>query len=268
LRSTDEYDRFNGAIFSAYLVEQAFKAHLKKINPLLSIDMRSHSIEQLYLYIDSQSSNKDSKKLKSIKAKDALSLVALNDRVINSAKANIQELFDIRNEILHSIEDINLDGELVSETSVSALKAANKYISKFLKVSKSKISPITSKSFEVLQEKLHAKRKKTILQRLITHRKSFELLNISQVSERVNTPILGFLNADGSVWVEDEVECPACKQVSLQKIGSVDFEWEDGEVVPHGGYEFHCKVCDLKLSEYELVMARELSSKFKRIIKM
>lgn len=255
LQSRDPSEVFEGIVLSAYLIEQAFKNELKKINPLLYFDKKNISDEVEVRVALGKLSKEELGRLKTSSAKRCIAQMCEYKNELSPHKANFEELFEVRNSILHSTDDLSFDENSVAETAVSALRASRKYVIKHAGVYADEFDPLTSKEFEKLQETKHNQRINDLKDRLVEHRKSFEKLEEREVSSRLrsNLPKL-----DSYTWIEETFECPACEQTSFDKVGTVDFDWNPDGILTGGGYHYQCRVCELDLSEYEY----ELVSRF------
>lgn len=80
-------------------------------------------------------------------------------------------------------------------------------------------------------------------------------MNQSEVSQKIRTNLP---KTDNYTWIEETIECPACEQLSFDKIGAVDFDWNPDGVLTCGGYSYQCRVCGLGLTEYEYEIADTL----------
>ncbi len=163
-------------------------------------------------------------------------------------KANLEELFDIRNFILHSIDDMPFDENSIAETAVSALRTCREYVIRHSGISVDEFNPLTSIEFERLQKTKHAERIGHLKAMLKEHKKIFEKLSPEEVSRKISTNLP---KIDDYTWIEETVKCPACEQSSLDEVSEVDFDWNPDGVITNGGYHYQCRVCELELSEYE-----------------
>lgn len=255
LQSRDSSEVFEGVILSAYLIEQAFKGELKKINPLLYFDKKSISDEMEIRIAMGKLSREDSGRLKTSNAKRCIAQMCEYRSELAPHRANLEELFEIRNSILHSTDDFSIDENSVAEAAVSALRACRKYVVRYSGISSDEFNPLTSTEFEKLQEKKYNKRISDLKNTLDEHKKDFEKLDQREVANKIraNLPKI-----DSYTWIEETVECPACEQSSFDKVGAVDFDWNPDGIITSGGYHYQCRVCELELSEYEY----ELASRF------
>lgn len=251
LQSRDPSEIFEGVILSAYLIEQAFKNELKRVNPLLYFDKKNISDEMEVRVVMGKLSKEEMKRLKTSNAKRCIAQMCEYRSELGVYKANLEELFEIRNFILHSADDFSVDRNLMAETAVSAIRACRKYVIRHSGISANEFSPLTSAEFEKLQERKHDKRVSDLKDTLKEHKKIFEKLGQVEVSQkiRINLPKI-----DSCTWIEETIECPACEQSSLDKVGTVDFDWNPDGVITSGGCHYQCRVCELDLSEYEYEM--------------
>lgn len=187
-------------------------------------------------------------RLKTSNAKRCIAQMCEYKNELAPHKANFEELFEIRNSVLHSTDDFSVDENSVAETAVSALRASRKYVIKHSGVSVGEFNPLTSAEFEKLQERKYNKRISDLKDRLKEHKKIFEKLDEKEVSSKLRTNLS---KLDSYTWIEETFECPACEQTSFDKVGAVDFDWNPDGVITSGGYHYQCRVCELELSEYE-----------------
>lgn len=248
LRSHDASKVYQGVILSAYLIEQAFKSELRRINPLLYFSRKNITDEIEALIAMKRLSEEEIARLKTSTARRSIVQICKCKNDLRPHKANFEELFEIRNFLLHSTDDLSFDENSVSETAVSALRACREYVVKYSGISSGEFDPLTSVEFEKLQEKKRNKRLDDLKTTLKEHKKIFEQLEQSEVQQRVEAV---FPETDPTIWIEETFECPACGNLSLDEIGSVDFEWDDGLLSTYGGYRYQCRVCELELSGYE-----------------
>lgn len=248
LQSHDSYEICEGVVLSAYLIEQSFKSELKKINPLLYFDRRNISCEIEAQIALKKLSEEDVNRLKTSSAKRCILQMCEYKNELQSHKANLEELFDIRNFIIHSIEDLPFTDEAVAETAVSALRICKKYVIRYSGIISGEFNPLTSREFETLQGKKWNKRIDEIKKRLKEHKSVFEKLDEKEIENRIitNKP-----ETDDYTWIEETTECPACNQSSFDKVGIVDFDWNPDGIITSGGYHYQCRVCELELTEYE-----------------
>lgn len=252
LQSRDSSEVYEGAVLSAYLIEQSFKSELKKINPLLYFDRRNISQEVEVRIALKKLSKEDTNRLKTNPAKQCISQMCEHKSELLLHRANLEELFDIRNFILHSVDDLPFADEAVAETAVSALRICRKYVIRYSGITSDEFDPLTSRKFEALQEKKRSKRIEGIKERLKEHKSIFEKLDKKEIENRIitNTPKI-----DSYTWIEETTECPACEQSSLDKVGAVDFDWNPDGILTSGGYHYQCRVCEVELTEYEYEIA-------------
>lgn len=255
LQSHDLSEVFEGVTLSAYLIEQAFKSELKKVNLFFYFDKKSISDEMEVRVAMGKLSKEELGRLKTSSAKRCIAQICEYRSELTSHRTNLEELFEIRNSILHSTGDFSIDENSVAETAVSALRACRKYIVRYSGISANEFNPLTSTEFEKLQEEKHDKRINNLKATLKEHKKIFRELDQGEVSKKIRTNLS---KIDGYTWIEETVECPACEQSSLDKVGAVDFDWNPDGVITSGGYHYQCRVCELELSEYEY----ELVSRF------
>jgi hypothetical protein len=181
-------------------------------------------------------------------AKRCIALMCEYRKELAPHKANLEELFWIRNNILHSTDDLVPDKSSAAETAVSALRVCRKYVISHSGVPSHAFDPLTSREFQKLQKKERNTRVSNLNATLREHRKIFEGVDKPEVARRIaiNRP-----RTDSCTWIEETMECPACGQCSLDKVGAVDFDWNPDGVLAGSGVHYQCRVCDLELSEYE-----------------
>jgi len=255
LQSRNPSEIFEGAVLSAYLIEQAFKSELKKVNPLLYFDKRNISDETEIRIVMGRLQKEDLGRLKTSNAKRFVVQMCEYKSEIALHKANLEELFEIRNSVLHSIDDLLIDENSVAETAVSALRACRKYIIRHSGISAGEFNPLTSAEFEKLQERKHEERLNDLKLTLKEHRTIFEKLSESEILSKIHSNLP---KIDNYTWIEETVECPACNQTALDKIGAVDVDWNPDGMLMGGGYSYLCRVCELDLSEYEYELVNQL----------
>jgi hypothetical protein len=248
LRSRLPSENYEGAILSAYLIEQSFKSELKKVNPLLVFDRRNISDDKEMCIALGNLSKEELSRLKTSTPKRCIAQMCEYKTKIAACRANLEELFDMRNLIVHSTDELPLDANSIAETAVSALRACARYIIKHSGINVDKFNPLTSKEFEQLQERKLKKRISDIKKTLMKHRKIFKALSQPEITNKFNTNVP---KTDNYTWIEETIQCPACSQSSLDKVGMVDFDWNPDGIISSGGYSYHCRVCELALSEYE-----------------
>lgn len=247
LKSTIPDEQYAGVVSASYLLEQTFKFFIKKTNPLLCFDRRCLTESDEIKILQKRMTVSELTKLKTIPAKQCLAYILELKPKLQEHKANLEELFSIRNEIVHSTEDISFDSEIGADTAVNALKASESLITKYWGLDSEEFNPLTSKEFKELEEKGHKKRISALNATIALHRKIFKTLSKNEVEIKVNTPRPA-PNKDS--WIEETSVCPSCKELSLDKIAWVEWEWEHGEMCPNTGTTFECRVCGLELSEY------------------
>lgn len=252
LQSCDSHEIFEGVVLSAYLIEQSFKSELKTVNLLLYFDKKNISDEMEVRVATGKLSKEELGRLKTSTAKRCIAQMCEYKSELEPYKANLEELFDIRNSILHSTDDFFIDDNFVAEAAVSALRACRKYVARYSGISANEFNPLTSAEFETLQEKKHDKRINDLKITLKEYKKIFDKLDQVEISKRIRTNLP---KIDSYTWIEEIVECPACEQFSFDKVGTVDFDWNPDGVITSGGYHYQCRVCELKLSEYEYELA-------------
>lgn len=248
LQSRSPNEIYEGAVLSAYLIEQSFKSELKKVNPLLYFDKRSISDEAEVRVAIGKLSREELNRLKTSTGKRCIAQMCEYKNELEACRANLEELFETRNFIVHSTDDLPLNTNSIAETAVSALRACRKYVIKHSGVSSDEFNPLTSNEFEKLQEKKRNKRISDLKATLKEHKKIFERLSQAEISQKIhyNLP-----KTNSYTWIEETVECPSCEQSSLDKVGTVDFDWNPDGILTSGGYHYQCRVCELELSEYE-----------------
>lgn len=248
LQSGDLYEVCEGVIMSAYLIEQSFKFELKRINPLLYFDRKNIS-EEMEIRIATQDLSQEERGcLKTISANRCIIQICGCKDDLRPHRANFEELFKLRNFIIHSIDDFIFDRNKMAETAVSALRVCRKYIKKYSGISSSKFDPLTSEEFSNLHKREFDKRMSALKKMLKEHKESVEIYGQQEIDKRINA---NFPKIDNCTWIEETVECPACGQPSFDKIGAVDFDWNPDGILECAGCSYFCRVCGLDLSEYE-----------------
>jgi len=132
------------------------------------------------------------------------------------------------------------------------LRACRGLILKHCGISTRKFNPLTSREFDALQEAGKKRRLTALEERIADHRSEFEKLTELEVADRIRSNIP---RLDGMTWIEDTVDCPACGQMSLDKVGAVDFDWNPDGILAGGSIRYQCRVCELDLSEHEYELA-------------
>lgn len=84
------------------------------------------------------------------------------------------------------------------------------------------------------------------------HKKIFERLTQAEISQKIHSNLP---KTDSCTWIGETVECPSCEQLSLDKVCTVDFDWNPDGIIASGGHRYQCRVCELELSEYEYEIA-------------
>lgn len=255
LQSQDESEVYEGVVLAAYLIEQSFKLELRKLNPLLLFDRKNIS-DELEIRIAAKGlSKEDVARLKTNNAKRCVGQMCEYKKELQSDRANLEELFEIRNNILHSTDDFLRNHNSAAETAVSALRICRKFIIKHLDIGSDEFNPLTSREFETLQEKQRNKRVDDLKSLLKAHKKEYAKLSEAEISDKIkfNLP-----KTDDYTWIENTIDCPACGECSLDEIGSVDFDWNPDGIISSGGIGYLCRVCGLDLSEYEYKLASRL----------
>ena len=248
LRSRDTSEVYQGIILAAYLIEQAFKSELRRLNPLLYFDRKSITDEMEILISAKKLSEEETRKLKTAVAKRTIAQICEYREDLRSHRANLEDLFEKRNFILHSTDDLPFDENSIAETAVSALRACRKYLAKYADVISGGFNPLTSDEFEKLQERQRKKRLMDLKNTVKEHKEISDQFGQKEIEQRIQKNIP---RIDNDTWIEETIDCPACLNNSLDKIGWADFEWEDGVVSSYGGFGYRCRVCGLELSEYE-----------------
>jgi len=244
LRSKDPNRIYEGVVLSAYLIEQVFKLELRRINPLLYFDRNGVTTETEVDIVLGKLSDEKIKLLKTIKANKCIDLICEYKKDLKPHKTNFEELFNLRNYIVHSIDDIFSDSLKASAIAVSALNICKKYFSdNFIDVS----DILTSNEFDKLQNEKSKKYSAEMKDIIKKHKLFFEELHGKEVERRIKS----FPETDKYTWVETTSECPACGQESFDKIGNVDFDWNPDGIITSAFFYYVCRVCHLNLSEYE-----------------
>ena|SRR3989338_3094288 len=248
LQSKDPSEVYEGVVLAAYLVEQSFKCELREISPLLYVD-RTNIPEEMEMRIAlNKTSPGERGSLNTIKAKRAVAQMCIYDSELKSHKSLLEELFTMRNGILHSVEDLLIDDNSVAQTAVSALRVCRTYVGRYAGVTATHVNPLTSKEFEQLEEDKRKKRIGALRNMLEEHRAKYGKLNQEEVSKRLKTNLP---RTDECTWIEETAICPACDESSLDKVCSVEFDWNPDGMLASSGSQYQCRVCELELSEYE-----------------
>lgn len=255
LQSPDSVEIFEGVILAAYLIEQSFKAELRKLSPFLYFDRRNIPDEKEIGITLKSLSKEEMQRMKTSDAKRCIAHMCEYKSELKEHRVNLEELFDLRNYILHSTDDLTGPAESVAETAVSALRACRKYVIKCSAITSEDFDPLTSKEFERLQERQRADRIEELRKRVESHIGSFHQLQSTEASRRISTNLP---HTDSQTWIEETSECPACNQSSLDKVCYVDFDWNPDGILSGAGCRYQCRVCELELTEYEY----ELVSRF------
>ena len=230
LRSHDSSEIYEGVVLSAYLIEQAFKSELRKINTLLYFDRKNITDGTAISAATGKLSKEELMRLKTITANQCVTQMCKCKEELQNYKAKFEELFKIRNFILHSTDDLSLclDKNSASETSVSALRACRKYVVKYSGMVSDEFNPLTSSEFEKLEKDALNKRIVHLKIILKEHKKVFQRLSKQEVSLNIHNNLP---KIDKYTWIEQTIRCPACKQLSFDKVGTVDFDWRDRKSV-------------------------------------
>jgi len=255
LKSTDHNDIYEGVFSAAYLIEQSFKIELSRLSPILCFEFNTLSDERAMRIVLNRLSNTDRTSLAMIGGRKCIARMCLYDSGLQAQKTVLDELFKMRNQIVHSIDDFSFDANSAAETAVAALRLCGKYVIKHLGDVATKLNPLTSKGFQLLHGELHAKRVATLRAQLKEHRAKYEGLTAHEIAEKVGGIRVA---TDDCTWVEAGYTCPACGQASLDKVGSVDFDWNPDGILPGAGYSYMCRVCELDLSEHEYELAKDI----------
>lgn len=153
LQSRDFNEGYEGVVLSVYLIEQAFKAELKRVNLLLYFDKKNISDEMEVRVAMGKLSKEEWKRLKTSTAKRCVAQMCEYKKELSQHKANLEELFEIRNLIVHSTDGFSFNENSIAETAVSALRACRKYVIKHSGITPNEFNPLTSNEFEKLEEK-------------------------------------------------------------------------------------------------------------------
>jgi len=239
---------YDGIVLAAYLIEQSFKSELRKINPLLYFDRRNISDKTELLLAMGKIPNKEVLRLKTCTATRCISQMCECNSALRQHRANIEELFVMRNFIIHSTDDFSFDKKFAAETAVSALRSCREYITKHVGITSKEFNPLTTDEFEKLQETERGERINDLKGDLNEHKKIFNKLKPLEVTQKI---LAKLPKTDSTIWIEETGVCPACKQLSFDKIGTVDFDWNPDGMEANGQFYYQCRVCELELSEYE-----------------
>ncbi len=248
LQSNDPSEVYGGVVLAAYLIEQSFKCELREINPLLYVDRTSISEETEVRIALNKTSQAEREKLNTIKAKRCVAQMCIYKSELQSHRSLLEELFTIRNGILHSVEDLLIDPNSAAETAVSALRVCRTYVGRHAGVTATHVNPLTSKEFKQLEEDRRKKRISALKDMLKEHKTKYMKLNREEVSKKLKTNLP---RTDECTWIEETIVCPACGESSLDKVGFVDFDWNPDGMLKSSGSQYQCRVCELELSEYE-----------------
>ncbi len=251
LRSRNQPDRYEGVTLAAYLIEQTFKFYLKELNPLLYFERKSSEEPEIKI-VTGILTDEEIKSFATVKAQRCIAYICIYKPDLAPYRHNLEELFEIRNYIIHSVDDFLYDSVSATETAVSALRFCRDYVASYLGISQHELNPLTSEDFERFQSEEREKKIKVILDNIRDHRKIYKHLSEDKVQERIDTNLV---ETDEMMWVEETVECPACNQISLDKIVTVDFDWNPDGVLELSGHHYLCRVCELELSSYEYDIA-------------
>lgn len=255
LRSSDIADRCEGAVWASYLIEQAIKTELRRMNPLLYYDRRGMNSETEVKIAQDSHSHEEERKLKTISARQGLVALSACKPDVEQGRAVFYELLEWRNFLLHSVNSLGDQDDSFAESAVSALKAFRGPISRLLGIRAHEIDPLTSREFLALQARQEEKRLESLKNKIHESRESF------QTGKHVIDRNTNSNRTDQSSWVEETYECPSCEQGTLNKICSVDFDWNPDGIITSAGCSFHCSTCDLELSEHEYNLASSLKTR-------
>jgi len=240
-----------GIILAAYLVEQSFKTALREINPLLIFETAGVTSEKIAKLINGNLSAIELLKLKTIPARKLITLICEFKTELKIGEKNFLELFDVRNAIIHSTDDVPASDNSV-ETAVSALKTARNLIGICTNIPSNQINPLTSRDFEKLQAERRAARETLIKGKIREHQVIYNQLSRDEIQRKIkeNKP-----REDSMTWIETTVRCPACGEDSFDAITSVDVDVSDGQTTMDAGSSWFCRVCGLDLTDYETDLA-------------
>lgn len=249
LKSNEPHDQLSGIISASYIIEQTLKSLVERFNPLLYFDGKIN--EEVAVRISRrQMTVSESVEFNSIKATKALAYAVELKPGLGKHKANIEELFKRRNEVVHSVKDISFDSEITANTAVSALRASKSLITKYLGIKPNEFVPMSSKEFVKFEKAAYEKRIKVLSAEIDSFRKFFNTLTINDVELRIKTKSI----SGRDMVIEDTLKCPACEKLAFDKVVEVDWEWEHGEVCPVTSVMLKCRVCGLELGEYDYAL--------------
>jgi hypothetical protein len=253
LKSRSEFDVYAGVILAAYIIEQSFKSELKMINPLL-------------LYVGSRISGSDALKIatnslptgkviKTINASKCVEYICNAPSNLSSHKPNIKRLFQVRNMLLHSIDDIPETS--IAEIAISALRACRDHINEYCNLDFAK-NPLSSKEFEQLQKQEREKIVQELKELIGKHKSIFDGIPTAEVKNRNND----IPKLDPLAIIHTTGICPACGQESFDEIITADFEYgPDGELESEHAFTiFRCRVCELELDGYDYEIVRTIQT--------
>lgn len=247
LRSHDESERYEGVTIAAYIIEQTFKFYLRDLNPLLYFERRNSENHEMRIATEALT-EEDIKSFPTVKAQKCITYMCLYKLDLEPHRQNLEELFNVRNYIVHSIDDFLYDSDSATEAAVSALRFCRDYISEYLGINRENLNPLTTEDFERFQREERQKKISSIQSIVSDHRKIFEKLSKEAVVERLDKNLV---EKSETTWVEETIECPSCKQHSLDKVVTVDFDWNPDGILELSGHHYLCRVCGLELSSYE-----------------
>ena len=247
LRSHDETDKYEGVVMASYLIEQTFKIYLKELSTMLYFERRNSEESEIRI-VTGALTDEDIKNFTTVRAQKCIVYMCAYKSDLAPYRHNLEELFDIRNYIVHSIDNFLHKPNAAVETAVSALRFCRDYIAQYLGIRKRDLNPLTSKDFERFQSEARENKLKIILDGIKDHKKMYKKLSRGEIQKRIDTNLV---KTDEMMWVENTFECPACNEISLDKIVTVDFDWNPDGTLELSGHHYLCRVCELELSSYE-----------------
>lgn len=256
LQSSDGSNTYEGVVLAAYLIEQALKTKIRKTNPLLYFDPKEldkNSGKMVSIALGTISHEK-LYNIKTITATRCIELICECDEKLKEHKSTLEELFKIRNFIVHSIDDTEaMNSDSATVIALKSLRACKSHIDSLFGTTTASLF-ISSEEFKQLYDKEQRKKFKELSNKIKKHKIIFDKLTKLQISLKIqhNWP-------KENIYLSNEtlITCPACKQLSCDKIVDVDFDGADGEAIPFAVSYYRCRVCGLELSEYDY---EELSS--------
>lgn len=248
LKSRSEVEVYEGIILAAYLIEQSFKTSIRKMNPLLYFETFNENAAVIAQLMRGDLPHEKLLSLKTINAKKIIQLMCELNSDLKPNQANFEELFAVRNIIIHATDDVPAP-ETSAETAVSALNAARDYVVTCANITGSEFNPLTSTHFEILQKARRETRISSLMDNIHHHEEIHDALSADEIKNRIsnNKP-----KEDSMTWIESTTTCPACNEECFDEVVSVDVDVSDGQTTMNGGSSWLCRVCGLELTPYEI----------------